>query len=206
MLDWQHIAGFLAASVLLTITPGPDNMLVLGLGISRGRHEAVRTALGMTSGIFIHTLLAASGIATLLRHAPTLFTIIQYAGATYLLFCAWQMLRNKPLNKPGSDLTPSRHLFRRGLIMNLLNPKVTLFFVAFLPQFIPRDVPFPFLIMSVFGLLFYVQATVLFTSLAWGAGAIGNLLVRHPRISGLLTYLTAAIFSVLALRLIITGI
>ena len=203
-MTWLQLIGFLGASVLLTIAPGPDNLLVISLGISHGRREAVVTALGMTSGLLIHTVAATSGIATVLRHAPLLFILIQYSGACYLLYCAWQIFHHASQPIRTVD-TPSTHsLFRRGLLMNLLNPKVTMFFLAFLPQFIPSGTASPFQFTLLLGLLFYLQAVGIFTGLAWTASSIGALLQRPGGALCWLSRLTGLVLVILAARLLIS--
>lgn len=203
-MTWLQFIGFLGASLLITIAPGPDNMLVMSLGISRGRREATITALGMTSGLLFHTTAAASGIATALRHAPLVFAVIQYIGAGYLLFCAWQIITQagKPI-RTVAEISP-QGLFRRGLLMNLLNPKVTMFFLAFLPQFIPSDAPSPFWFTFKLGILFYLQAVVIFIGLAWAAGSIGNAVQRSGVALAWLSRITGLVLVLLAARLLTT--
>ena len=121
---------FLGASLALTIAPGPDNTFIVAQGISRGRKAAIVTALGMCSGISVHTTAAALGISALLYSSATAFQILKFAGAGYLLFLAWRALKEQQILLPqgATDGRTFRSLFRRGFVMNVINPKVALFF------------------------------------------------------------------------------
>jgi threonine/homoserine/homoserine lactone efflux protein len=193
---------FLGASMALTIAPGPDNIFVTTLGIARGRRVAIITAIGMCSGISIHTLAAALGISALFYSSVAAFTVVKWAGALYLLYLAVKALRHPALSFAGPVATdPPGTLFRRGFIMNLLNPKVALFFLAFLPQFItPGTVPVP-VQMLLLGGVFMVQAIIIFSLIGWFAGSIGRLLRARPAMARRFDWLVAAIFALLGLRL-----
>ena len=193
---------FLGASVALTIAPGPDNIFVLTLGVTRGRKPAIVTALGMCSGISVHTTAAAFGISALFYSSSAAFTAVKLAGAAYLLWLAWQAVRN-PSAAVRVDAPQLRtaSLFRRGLIMNVLNPKVALFFLAFLPQFITPEagqVPFQMLLL---GLLFMTQAVIIFCLIAYCAGSIGSWLLARPMLVRWFDWLTAGVFGALGVRL-----
>src|SRR5512136_1627213 len=122
---------FLGASVALTIAPGPDNIFVLTQGIARGRKTAVITALGMCSGISVHTTAAAFGISAIFYSSAVAFNIVKYPGAAYLLFLAYRNLRERSsVRFARGDSEPLGALFKRGFIMNVLNPKVAMFFLA----------------------------------------------------------------------------
>lgn len=194
---------FLGASVALTVAPGPDNTFVVAQGISRGRKAAVVTALGMCSGVSVHTTAAALGISALLYSSATAFQILKFAGAGYLLFLAWKSLKEQQILLPKGveDGRSSWLLFRRGFIMNVINPKVALFFLAFLPQFVSPGSATAAVQMFVLGLLFMAQAVVVFSVIGWLSGSIGEAVVKRPRIARWFGRLTAGVFASLGIRL-----
>jgi threonine/homoserine/homoserine lactone efflux protein len=197
---------FLGASAALTIAPGPDNTFIVAQGISRGRKAAVVTALGMCSGVSIHTTAAALGISALLYSSATAFTILKYAGAAYLLFLAYKALKEQQVFLPQgtADQSSSWVMFRRGFIMNVVNPKVALFFLAFLPQFVSPQAGSAALQMFLLGLLFMAQAVVLFSVIGWLSGSVGNLILKRPCMARWFGRLTAGIFASLGIRLALT--
>ena len=193
---------FLGASVALTLAPGPDNLFVMTQGIARGRRAAICTALGMCSGISIHTAAAALGISALFYSSMLAFNLVKFAGACYLLYLAVQTLRTRSAPAPGeAEALSGAALFRRGFIMNVLNPKVALFFLAFLPQFITPGTGRVPLQMLLLGSLFMVQAVVIFSAIGWFSGTIGRLLRTSPEMARRFDWLTAGIFTLLGLRL-----
>jgi threonine/homoserine/homoserine lactone efflux protein len=194
---------FLGASVALTLSPGPDNTFIVAQGISRGRKAAIVTALGMCSGVSVHTTAAALGISALLYSSATAFQIVKYAGAAYLLFLAWMSLKEQPVLLPQGALAAGSYwrLFRRGFLMNVINPKVALFFLAFLPQFVTANAADASLQMFLLGLLFMAQAVVVFSIIGWLSGSVGNLILQRPRIARWFGWLTAGVFASLGIRL-----
>lgn len=193
---------FFLASVALTIAPGPDNIFVISQGILRGRRAAIITALGMCSGITVHTTSAALGISAIFYSSAALFNLVKYAGALYLLYLAFKTFSSSSsfsLTAPAE--LGSSALFRRGFIMNVLNPKVALFFLAFLPQFVTPaagNVPFQMILL---GVMFMIQAAVIFSLLGWFSGSIGTVLQENPKLSRYFDLLTAGVFAALGLRL-----
>lgn len=194
---------FLGASILLTLAPGPDNTFVIAQGLSRGRKAAVITALGMCSGVSVHTTAAALGVSALLYSSAFAFAILKYAGAAYLLYLAYKAIKEHQIRLAQSDKAPGRLglLFRRGFIMNVLNPKVALFFLAFLPQFVSPDGVCAPLQMMLFGLIFMVQAVFIFSAIGFLSGSLGDVILKRPAISKYFAWLTASVFASLGLRL-----
>ncbi len=194
---------FLGASVALTVAPGPDNTFVVAQGISRGRRAAIITALGMCSGISVHTTAAALGISALLYSSASAFMILKYAGATYLLFLAYKAVKDSRAvllqSVPGNQ--GWWVLFRRGFIMNVINPKVALFFLAFLPQFVSGGAGGSARQMLLLGLIFMAQAVVVFSAIGFLSGSVGNAVLKRPRIAGYFAWLTAGVFVSLGVRL-----
>jgi len=194
---------FLGASILLSFAPGPDNTFVIAQGLSRGRKAAVVTALGMCSGVSVHTTAAALGVSALLYSSTYAFAVLKYAGAAYLLFLAYKALREHGayLKLDGAESPRAHVLFRRGFIMNALNPKVALFFLAFLPQFVtPGGYSIP-IQMMVLGLIFMLQATAIFTGIGLLSGSVGNVILQRPSISRYFAWMSAGIFTALGVRL-----
>ncbi len=199
----SQILYFLGASILLTLAPGPDNIFVVSQGISRGRKVAVLTAIGMCSGISVHTAAAALGISAIFYSSALAFNIVKYGGAAYLLFLAWKALREhqditfngKAVNLRGFAI------LRRGFIMNVLNPKVALFFLAFLPQFVSPQSPDVALEILLYGIIFMLQGMTIFIAIALLSGTIGNYILKNPKISKLFAWMTSGVLATLGIRL-----
>lgn len=204
-MSLQQIAAFLPIALLLALAPGPDNLGVLALGISRGRRESLGFALGCAAGCLNHTLLAALGISALIAASPIAFRMLQYSGAAYLVGIGLQALRSR-----GGRLTDAVPLasrsgflpyFRRGLIANVINPKVILFFLAFLPQFVIRQGWSAPAQIAVLGLLFAACAALVFGLIALGANRVGVWLRGRERFALWLDRVTGGLFITLGLRL-----
>ncbi len=194
---------YLTASVLLTLAPGPDNTFVVAQGISRGRRAAILTALGMCSGVSVHTTAAALGISAMLYSSATAFMVLKYAGAAYLIYLAWKAIteHGAVALKPVDGNSSGWLLFRRGFIMNVINPKVGIFFLAFLPQFVSPGSGSIAGQMLLLGFLFMAQAVIIFCIIGFLAGSVGDLLLKRPRISRIFSWVSAGIFALLGLRL-----
>ncbi len=200
------ILGFIGASLALTISPGPDNIFVITQGITCGRKAAIVTALGMCSGVSIHTTAAAFGISAIFYSSAIAFNLVKYAGAGYLLYLAFKAVKSSsPVTLASAETIPASALFRRGFIMNVLNPKVALFFLAFLPQFAtPAAGRLP-MQMILLGAIFMTQAVVIFSLIGWFSGSIGRQLLSRPHISKHFNRLTAGVFASLGLKLALSG-
>ncbi|HMC48756.1 MAG TPA: LysE family translocator [Caballeronia sp.] len=193
---------FLAASVAITMAPGPDNLQVLARGISQGRAAGLVAALGFAAGISFHTTLAALGVAALLKSSPVAFEAVKLAGAAYLVWIGIKAIRSKGLSS--AHERPSQPLavvFRQSVIGNLLNPKVTLFFIVFLPQFVnPHGAQSVMLQMFELGGVFMLQTVAVFSVFGVAAGMIGAYLKRRPRVGVWLDRLAGATFIGLGIR------
>jgi threonine/homoserine/homoserine lactone efflux protein len=193
---------FLGASAALTIAPGPDNIFVLTQGIARGRKPAIVTALGMCSGISVHTTAAAFGLSAVFYSSAVAFNVVKYAGAAYLLYLAWKVSKERStIILSSADERASVALFKRGFIMNVLNPKVAMFFLAFLPQFVTPDSDYFALQMLLLGFIFMVQAVIIFCLIGFFSGSIGNFILARPQIAKYFDWLTAGVFASLGVRL-----
>ena len=193
---------FLAASIAITAAPGPDNLQVLARGISQGRAAGLVAALGFAAGISFHTTLAALGVAALLKSSPIAFQAVKFAGAAYLIWIGIKAIRSKGLSsaheRPSQPLTT---VFRQSVVGNLLNPKVTLFFIVFLPQFVnPHGAQSVMLQMFELGGVFMLQTVVVFSVFGVAAGMIGAYLKRRPKVGVWLDRLAGATFIGLGIR------
>jgi threonine/homoserine/homoserine lactone efflux protein len=193
---------FLATSIAITVAPGPDNLQVLARGISQGRAAGLVAALGFAAGITFHTTLAALGVAALLRSSPLAFEAIKLAGAAYLVWIGIKALRSQGLATAHQRAPqPLMTVFRQSVLGNLLNPKVTLFFVVFLPQFVrPHGTQSVTLQMLELGALFMLQTAVVFSLFGVCAGMIGGWLKRRPRVGVWLDRLAGATFIAIGIR------
>ena len=194
---------FLGASVALTLAPGPDNTYVVAQGISRGRRAAFVSAMGMCAGVSVHTTAAALGISAALYSSALAFDLLKYAGALYLLYLAVKAVteRGGTSAQPVADSLDCRALFRRGFIMNVVNPKVALFFLAFLPQFVARDTKSIATEMFLLGLVFMLEAVVVLGAIAYLSGSLGAAVLKKPQAARWMGWLSAGVFASLAMRL-----
>ncbi len=205
LLSLDQALGFLGAALLLTLAPGPDNLMVLALGAARGRLAGMVFGLGCAIGCLSHTLLAALGIGALIAATPAAFGGLKVAGSLYLIWLGSQALRSSGQThidgQPKAPESPMQ-LFGKGLVANAINPKVVIFFLAFLPPFVSTargDVAGQIIQL---GLLFTLQAALLFGMLGYFAGWAGQVLVRRPALALWLDRLAGIIFIGLGLRLL----
>jgi threonine/homoserine/homoserine lactone efflux protein len=203
-LSAQTLFTFMLTSLLLAIAPGPDNLGVLSLGLSRGRRAAAGFAFGCASGCLTHTVLAAVGVSALIAASPTAFLALKLLGAVYLLYLASKMLRSAGQVNVQAVEGGRENAFwpyvSRGLLANAINPKVALFFLAFLPQFIVPGHRAGLQIV-VLGVMFATAAMVVFQLIALLSGVIGGALRRNPKVGYWLDRLTGVLFIGLAARL-----
>jgi len=195
---------FLLAAALLTLSPGPDLLFVLTKGMEEGRKIALATAWGMCSGCFVHTLAVALGVSALCLAEPRFLIAIKFFGAGYLLFLAYKTIRSTVILTPQVESSTFRTAFQRGVLMNLLNPKVAFFFIAFLPQFVDHtsSVSTP-VQLGTLGLLFTLQGFFWFTLVGLFSGWIGTALQRSTRAKRMLPYVSAAVLVLISLYIII---
>lgn len=206
MLSPEQFLGFVLAAVAVTASPGPDNLMVLGMGMSRGRRQGMAFGLGCAMGCLSHTVLAVAGVSALVAASPWAFTVLRVAGGLYLVWLGVQCLRSRG----GARVTDTvadqslRALFMRGVLANAINPKVVLFFLAFLPQFVvPAQGAVP-LQMAALGLVFTAQAALLFGLLGYFAGTVGGWLHRRPGASLWLDRGAGVVFIGLGARLLVS--
>ena len=200
-----QVLAFLLTAVLLTITPGPDNLMVLSMGVSRGKRSGVAFGLGCALGCLSHTLLAVIGVSALVAASPVAFTLLKVAGGAYLVWLGIQALRYAGGSHAKADDTGSdtlRKLFAKGLFANAINPKVILFFLSFLPQFVNASHGHVGWQLGVLGVLFTAQAAILFGLLGLFSGSVGAWLNRHPKAGRWLDRMAGAVFISVGIRII----
>lgn len=203
MLTLDTSLTFLGISILLSLSPGPDNVFVLMQSATHGRKAGLLVTLGLCTGLLGHTAAVALGLAAILAASSTAFTVLKLAGAAYLVYLAWGALRApvSPLSSGSTaELKPWR-LYGRGVLMNLTNPKVGLFFLAFLPQFVHPEAGSVALQVISLGGLFILAALLVFGAIAWFAAWVGAWFQNSMRAQRALNLSAAAIFIGLAARL-----
>ncbi len=206
MMPLELYLSFLVAALIVIASPGPDSLNSLAIGISRGRREGVAYALGVGIGCLTHTLWAMLGISAIVAASATLFNLIKWIGVGYLVWLGIQALRSQGRIVAMTTAAQSRgnaaQRFRQGVLTNALNPKVMLFFLAFLPQFVdPAHGVAVIWQLGLMGLTFTVITAVAYSALAWSAGSVGARLVRQPRIALWLERATGVVFIAVAARL-----
>jgi len=196
------IALFLVAAAVLTIAPGPDIVYVLTRGVSQGRKAGIAAALGFATGCLFHTALAVLGVAALIRSSDLAFNAVRWAGAAYLVWIGIQALRHRAsFSLAGSgDAKALLAVYRQSVIGNALNPKVTLFFLSFLPQFVDARAGGLEWQMAVLGLVFMAQTVVIFGAVALFSGWIGERLRAHPAAGERLNAVAGLTFIALGIR------
>ncbi|AXW62979.1 lysine transporter LysE [Ralstonia solanacearum] len=199
---------FLLSSIAITVMPGPDNLQVIARGASQGRKAGLAAAAGFASGCLFHTMLAALGLAAVLQSAPVAFQAIRWLGAAYLVWLGVQALRSQGGFGPAVSAQAAApdlwQVFRQSVLANMLNPKVTLFFVVFLPQFVDARAGHAALQMLLLGGVFMAQTIVVFGLYGWCAAALGGWMRRTPRASVWLDRVSGCIFIGLGLRVALT--
>ncbi|KQW00283.1 LysE family translocator [Rhizobacter sp. Root1221] len=199
------LAAFFGVSVLLCLSPGPDNVFVLFQSALNGRKAGLSVVLGLCSGLLVHTAAVALGLAAIVAASETAFTVLKLAGAAYLVWLAWQAFR-APVGPLSAQAEPASfgRMYLRGVVMNLSNPKVTIFFLAFLPQFVDRTQGGTALQVLWLGAAFMVATLLTFGAIAVFAATFGQALQRSTRAQRVLNWGAGTVFLGLAARLAIS--
>lgn len=206
MIPLDTLGVFFAASVALGISPGPDNIFVLAQSALHGRGAGMLVTLGLCTGLLIHTALVSLGVATLFADSAMAFGLLKTLGAAYLLYLAWRAFRAGQSDLAAGAERPvgARRLYGRGVIMNLSNPKVAIFFLAFLPQFADPARGALAAQLMLLGMVFILATLLVFGSIAWFAGSLGEWLKKAPRAQRMMNRAAGVVFVGLALRLVTT--
>ncbi|MBO6525111.1 MAG: LysE family translocator [Balneolaceae bacterium] len=195
---------FLGLSWVLIITPGPDLIYVLTQGVSSGRKAGLISAIGVTLGIFVHTLFAALGLSIILKTSAIAFSVVKIGGALYLIYLGLKTIfSDTGFEISKSDSTSSRKIFLQGLISNTLNPKVALFFMAFLPQFIhigaaEQTSSIPFILL---GTIFAICSLFFLSALGYFSGALGQYLSTRESVAKWIQNVSGSIMILMGIKL-----
>jgi threonine/homoserine/homoserine lactone efflux protein len=204
-MELSTLALFLMTSLALNLTPGQDMMFVIANGISGGQKAGIISAMGINTGALVHVFLAAAGVSALIQASEFLYELLRYGGAAYLVWLGVRALRAGQLNITGAHMAlTSFQLFRNGVVTNVLNPKVALFFMALLPQFVdPANPAFPvYQQILLLGFVLLMTSTIVNVAAGIFAGRAGQFLSQNSTFSVWLNRLSAVIFFGLAVRLV----
>ncbi len=194
---------FLAASLVVIVAPGPDNILVLTRGIAQGRGAALVSAAGASTGLVCHSVFAAVGLSALLAQSALAFSLVKYVGAAYLIYLGVRAFRNKEGFVVSEGTTPIglKSVFVQAVASNVMNPKIAVFFLAYLPQFVSPDAGATAPQLLALGLTFALLTWGIFSVIALFSGALGDRLRTHPSLANALRWLTGSVLVGLGLRL-----
>ncbi|WP_425077190.1 LysE family translocator [Psychroserpens sp. S379A] len=196
-MNYDLLISFVLATSVLAISPGPDNIYVLMQSIVNGKIFGLATVAGLISGCLVHTTLVAFGVSAIIKENDSLFFIIKLFGALYLLFLAYKAYTSKSDLKLSSDNVPKKdllQLFKQGFIMNVLNPKVSIFFLAFFPGFLFSNTLSTISQFYVLGLLFMFVSAIVFSSIAMLAGSISEFIKQHSNVGLYLKWMQIIVF------------
>jgi threonine/homoserine/homoserine lactone efflux protein len=198
---------FVMAGLLLNVTPGPDLAYIAARAAAGGFRAGVAASLGITAGCIVHTLAAAAGLSVLLATSAAAFGVVKWCGAAYLLYAGVRLIvaglrapRDAPIDARLPPASPHR-IFREAFVINVFNPKVALFFLAFLPQFIDAGAPAKAMAFIMLGCLFNFNSLFVIIPVAWLAARAGRRLRAHAAAARWLSGTVGALFVVLAARL-----
>ena len=204
MLQETNIALYVVASLALIATPGPDMIYVVTRGVAQGRRAALVSACGVCSGLAVHTSFAAIGLSALLAQSAATFSVVKYAGAAYLIYLGVKTLLSEESFAFSGEMRPTKGLagvFFQGVASNVLNPKVALFFLAFLPQFVSPHAGSAVVQMLILGAVFALLGLLCLTLVAHFSGSLGERLGGSPRFARALRWFSGSVLVGLGLRL-----
>ncbi|MEK8020705.1 MAG: LysE family translocator [Candidatus Parabeggiatoa sp.] len=206
MIEIEILLLFFTTSIFLALAPGPDNLFVIAQAAQKGRLAGFIVTLGLCTGLLVHTSAVAFGLAAIIQTSAFAFTVLKIMGAGYLLFLAWQAFRAVGETKPDENITDIEvsKLYLRGIIMNITNPKVSIFFLAFLPQFVNPEKGTIVIQFMILGGLFIMATIIVFGSISLLAAAIGEKVRKSTQAQKWLNGRAGAIFTGLALKLLVS--
>lgn len=203
-----NFEAFILAGIILNLTPGADTMYILGRSISQGKKAGILSALGIATGGLVHCLFAVLGLSIILAKSVLAFEIVKYVGAAYLIFLGIKMLISKSNGefdlKKENEYVNYRKIYVSGIFTNILNPKVALFFLAFLPQFINPEYTQNFIPFLILGLTFVFTGTIWCLSLATFSSKLSDRIRQHYKIKKWLDKITGGMFIALGIKLALT--
>ena len=203
-MDLAALPLFIVGSLVCIVMPGPGVLYVVANGLGRGTQASVAAAFGTTSAISIHIFAAVVGLAAILHASALIFNAVKIVGALYLLFLAWRTLRDRSAFLPeGQSLSPRswNKVLLTGFALNILNPKLSVFFLAFLPQFVSPQTTSPTLAMLAMGAFFMAMTLAIFLLYGLFASQLRGFVLARPRITTALRWLFASLFGALGVRL-----
>lgn len=206
MIDTAKFALFITVSWALIIAPGPDMLYVITRGMAHGRRAGMLSALGVICGILAHTIAAALGLTLIFQTSALAFLVVKYLGAAYLIYLgikSWRERNVFTLRTSSSTVSP-RQLFWQGVLSNVLNPKIAIFFLAFLPQFVDKSSSQMTLQLVILGLTFAFLGLLFLIVVGYSSGTIGSWITRRPHFAQFLGRLSGGILVALGLRLALT--
>lgn len=206
ILTIEILFSFILATAALAISPGPDNIYVLMQSVANGTKYGLATVTGLISGCIIHTTLLAFGVSLIIKESENLFFIIKLLGALYLLYLAYQVYKSSSAIHLSNEHVPKKslmQLFKQGFIMNVLNPKVTIFFLAFFPGFLFSETMSTVLQFYILGFIFMGVSFIIFSTIAILAGNISDYLKSHNNIGVFLKWLQIIVFIGIAILILI---
>ncbi|GAB3422888.1 LysE family translocator [Massilia agilis] len=205
MFGIHDLALFVVSGLLLNIMPGPDSLLIMTRSATQGWRAGVTAALGIGAGVFVHVFAAALGLSAVLATSATAFTVVKLAGAAYILYMAAGLLMSKRRGDAAAPVAlpalPYRKIFAQGFLTNVLNPKVAVFFLAFVPQFISADAPNKALAFVILGCIFNINGTLWTTGLALFTAKASQRVKLNPSLSLWLNRATGGLFVWLGVKL-----
>ncbi|QTD38206.1 LysE family translocator [Polaribacter batillariae] len=202
----ETLVSFIIATSVLAVSPGPDNIFVLTQSIVNGRKYGLATVFGLMTGCIIHTTFVAFGVSTIIKENKSLFLIIKVLGVSYLLYLAYQVYKSNSAILISTENVPQKstiQLFKTGFLMNVLNPKVTIFFLAFFPQFLFSSEMSIVLQCYILGFLFILVSFVVFGSIAVLAGKVSTYLKQHKKTGWYLKWAQIIVFVAIAFLILL---
>ncbi|UCD91041.1 MAG: LysE family translocator [Desulfobacterales bacterium] len=210
MFGIQNFSLFLVSCILLNITPGQDTMYILGRSIAQGRKAGMISVLGIMSGVLVHTLLAAFGLSVILATSSLAFSIVKYLGAGYLVWIGLGFLlkgeSDSRLETVKTEQKKSWTIYRQGVLTNVLNPKVSLFFLSFLPQFVVPQADFIFVPFLILGMTFFTTGSIWCLVLVCGSTWLKGKIQHQTPMGGITKKLTGALFVGLGVKLAFSSV
>lgn len=207
-MNYEILSAFIIASAALAIAPGPDNIYVLMQSVVNGKKYGLATVGGLVSGCLVHTTLLAFGVSAIIKESDRIFFLIKLLGAIYLFYLAFKVFKSDGELQLGNGNVPKKglkQLFKQGFIMNVLNPKVTIFYLAFFPGFLFSATLNPIIQFYVLGLIFMCVAFIIFALIALLSGSISNFIKGHANLGFYLKWLQILVFIGIGLYILLSN-
>lgn len=204
-MNYDLLISFMVATFALAISPGPDNIYVLMQSLVHGRKFGLATVFGLMTGCLVHTTLVAFGVSALIKANETLYFILKLLGAAYLVYLSYKVYKSSGDISLGNTSIPKKdtlQLFKQGFIMNVLNPKVSIFFLAFFPGFLFSDTLNTIIQFYILGIIFIIVSFIVFATIAILSGAISSYITKHKGIGVFLKWLQIVVFMGIAMLIL----